>query len=72
MWHDRWQLLIECSDIDDIPQLFILPNMGPDGEHLMIKVFVEGRKAVSDISLEGYYLTNLKSKTISLKKLTAH
>ena len=51
MRHDRWQLMIECSDIDDIPHLFILPNMGPEREHLKIKVFVEGRKAISDLPL---------------------
>ena len=49
--HDRWQLMIECSDIDEIPHAFILPNMGPEGEDLKIKVFVEGRKAISDLPI---------------------
>ena len=51
MRHDRWQLMIECSDIDEIPHLFILPNMGPEREHLKVKVFVEGRKTISDLPL---------------------
>ena len=77
MWHDCWQLLIECSDIDDIPQyiLFILPNMGPDGEHLETKVFVEGRKADSDGSLphESEKQNNIIEKAnSSLTRSTAH
>ena len=51
MRYDRWQLMIECSDIDEIPHLFILPKMGPERENLKIKVFVEGRKAISDLPL---------------------
>ena len=51
MRYDRWQLMIVCSDIDEIPHLFILPKMGPERENLKIKVFVEGRKAISDLPL---------------------
>ena len=49
MRHDRWQLMIECTDIEEIPHTFVLPNMGPEREHLKIKVFVEGRKAIDDL-----------------------
>ena len=48
--HDRWQLMVECNDIQEIPHSFILPNMGPEYEDLKIKVFVEGRQAFSDTS----------------------
>ena len=27
--HDRWQLKVECENVNDIPHCFILPNMGP-------------------------------------------
>ena len=47
--HDRWQLMVECNDIQEIPHSFILPNMGPEYEDLKIKVFIEGRQAFSDI-----------------------
>ena len=49
MRHDRWQLMIECTDVEEIPHTFVLPNMGPEREHLKIKVFVEGRKAIDDL-----------------------
>ena len=48
--HDRWQLKVECENVNDIPHCFILPNMGPEYEDLKIKVFVEGRKPLRDTS----------------------
>ena len=48
--HDRWQLMVECENVNDIPHCFILPNMGPKYEDLKIKVFVEGRKPLRDTS----------------------
>ena len=41
--HDRWQLMLQCADINDIPHNFILPKRGPEREDLKIKVFVTGR-----------------------------
>ena len=48
--HDRWQLMVECDDVGDIPHSFILPKMGPEYEDLKIKVFVDGRKPCRDTS----------------------
>ena len=41
--HDRWQLMIECSNWNEIPHCFILPKRGQEREDLTIKVFVTGR-----------------------------
>ena len=40
---DRWILMLECKDKNDIPHRFILPNKSPEGKDLTIKVFVTGR-----------------------------
>ena len=42
--HDRWQSMLQCADINDIPHHFILPKRGPERENLKIKVFVSGKK----------------------------
>ena len=47
--HDRWQLLIHKKDLEKVPENFVLPNMGPEGEHLRIKVFLEGRKPTTNL-----------------------
>ena len=43
--HDRWQLLAECYDFNmiHVPDVFILPNMSPEGHDIYAKIFVEGR-----------------------------
>ena len=41
--HDRWQLMLQCNDIGEIPNQFTLPKRGPEKENLIIKVFVAGR-----------------------------
>ena len=41
--HDRWQLMLQCNDVKDIPHHFILPKRGPEKENLTIKLFVTGR-----------------------------
>ena len=44
--HDRWQLMLDCDDIEKIPHSFILPSMGPEWEDLKVKVFVKGREPI--------------------------
>ena len=41
--HDRWQLMLKCSEQNEIPHQFVLPKRGPEKEDLTIKVFVTGR-----------------------------
>ena len=41
--HDRWQLMLECSDRNEIPHYIGLPKRGAEKEDLKIKVFVTGR-----------------------------
>ena len=41
--HDRWQLMLQCNDVGEIPHQFTLPRRGPEKENLTIKVFVTGR-----------------------------
>ena len=43
MRHDRWQLMLECSDRNEIPHYIGLPKRGAEKEDLKIKVFVTGR-----------------------------
>ena len=41
--HDRWKLMLECSDRNEIPHYICLPKRGAEKEDLKIKVFVTGR-----------------------------
>ena len=43
MRHDRWQLMLECRDKNEIPHCIGLPKRGAEKEDLKIKVFVTGR-----------------------------
>ena len=71
MRHDRWQLMVECNDIDEIPHSFVLPNMGPEGENLNIKVFVEGR--TTRPSNDPEHLTNTAEQNdTTLTRSTSH
>ena len=40
---DRWQLYLECDDRKSIPDEFVLNEMGPEGQDIKVKIFVNGR-----------------------------
>ena len=40
---DRWQLYLECDDRKSIPDEFVLSEMGPEGQDIKVKIFVNGR-----------------------------
>ena len=61
--HDRWQLLVDKKDIEKVPDNFVLPNMGPEGEHLRIKVFLEGRKPTTSLKQNVENRMNTQEQT---------
>ena len=63
--HDRWQLLVDRKDIEKVPDNFVLPNMGPEGENLRIKVFLEGRKPSTSLkqNVENHMNTQEQTTT---------
>ena len=43
MRYDRWQFMLDCKDKSKIPDAFVLPKMGIEGQDLIVKIFLEGR-----------------------------
>ena len=67
---DRWELMLDCKERDEIPHGFTLPKMSPEKQDVNVKIFVRGRQAEIDKTSDNVNKEKCSVTPINIRQST--